>query len=143
MRKNIARYVLGALAADADAPCLVGFAQLSRGELLARVHGRVAELTDAGIAADEFVVVLCGRGERFWIDLLALWVIGAKPICLEPDVPDDHGANVLAITGATRICAAGIEAPPAFATLDPVPDTDPVGPAVGSLRELPWAAPDE
>ncbi|MDW3220738.1 MAG: class I adenylate-forming enzyme family protein [Acidimicrobiales bacterium] len=142
MKKNIARYVMGALIADAHAPCLVGSSELTRGDLLARVRGRIDELTDAGVGADEFVVVLCGRGERFWVDLLALWVIGAKPVCLEPDVPDDHGANVLAITGATRLCAAGIDPPPAFAGLEPVGDTDPVGAAVSSLRDLPWAGAD-
>lgn len=142
MRKNIARYVLGALVADGDRSSLLGSTPLTRSELLARVAGRADELTAQGIAADEFVIVLCGRGERFWIDLLALWVIGAKPVCLEPDVPDDHGANVLAITGATRLCGAGVDTPEAFADLSPVADSDPVGAAVRTLRALPWAAAD-
>lgn len=143
MRKNIARYVMGALMADADAECILGATPLTRGDLLSRVAGRVGELSDEGVSADEFVIVLCGRGERFWIDLLALWVIGAKPVCLEPDVPDEHGANVLAITGATRICAAGISPPEAFASLAPVGDREPVGPDVRSLRELPWVRSDD
>ena len=65
MPKNVARYVLGALLADPDRPALVGFADLSRGDLLARVEGRTAELLELGIDPGEFVVVLCGRGERF------------------------------------------------------------------------------
>ncbi|MEZ5245853.1 MAG: class I adenylate-forming enzyme family protein [Acidimicrobiales bacterium] len=143
MKKNIARYVMGTLTADTDADCILGETPRSRGDLLRRVHGRAHELLVAGVTPDEFVVVLCGRGERFWVDLLALWVIGAKPVCLEPDVPDDHGANVLAITGATRVCATGIEPPPALAGCEQVADTDPVGEPVRSLRDLPWADTDD
>ena len=140
MKKNIARYVLGALTADSARPCIIGDSPLSRAELLARVAGRADDLVVQGISADEFVVVLCGRGESFWVDLLALWVIGAKPVCLEPDIADDHGADVLAITGATRVCATDGQPPVVFASLEPVADTQPVGAFGGSLRDLPWAA---
>ena len=40
MKKNIARYVLGALVADGDALCLLGSAPLTRLGLVTRVHGR-------------------------------------------------------------------------------------------------------
>ena len=138
MKKNIARYVMGALIADGDADCLLGDVAMTRAELLGRVSGRVEELLEIGVVADEFVVVLCGRGERFWVDLLALWVIGAKPVCLEPDVPADHGSNVLAITAASRVCSEGIDTPSAFDDLLPVADGARVGPTVRSLRDLPW-----
>jgi len=144
MHENIARYVLGALTADQDRPALTGFAELSRGELLARVAQRAHDLQAEGVNAGEFVVVLCGRQERFWLDVLGLWVIGAIPICLEPDVADDHGANVLAITGANRLCADGVTTPPSLANLLPVPAfaAQPVN-RLSSLRTLPWIDQDD
>lgn len=143
MHKNIARYVLGALLADQTRPALTGFADASRGELLTRVDGRSRELQAAGITPGEFVVVLSGRRERFWIDVLALWVIGGVPVCLEPDVPDEHGENALAITGATRLCGDAVEAPPSLAGLTPVAASGDNGTRVTSLRTLPWASDDD
>ena len=138
MPKNVARYVLGALLADPDRPALVGFADLSRGDLLARVEGRTAELLELGIDPGEFVVVLCGRGERFWVDVLALWVVGGVPVCLEPDVADDHGTNVLELTSARLVCDDGVDRPPALAGLESVPASSGAGRRVHSLRALPW-----
>ena len=143
MKKNIARYVLGALVADGDALCLLGSAPLTRLGLVTRVHGRAVELVDLGVEADEFVVVLSGREERFWVDLLALWMLGAKPICLEPDVADDHGDNVLEITDVRRICATGVEVPASLDGLTPLPDSSQSAPTAASLREMPWVSPDD
>ena len=138
MDTNVARYVLGALTADQDQPALVGFAELSRGDLLARVKVRCDELIELGITPGEFVVVLCGRAERFWVDLLALWIVGGVPICLEPDVSDDHGANVLELTGASRVCDDGVDRPASLTDLVSVPPPTGTGRASSSLRSLPW-----
>jgi acyl-coenzyme A synthetase/AMP-(fatty) acid ligase len=92
------------------------------------------------VQPDEFVVVLCGRGVRFWIDLLSLWVIGAKPVCLEPDVADDHAGNVLELTNPRFICATGTECPGPLAELEALFDSDPLGPPSQTLKGLPWVA---
>lgn len=143
MRKNIGRYVLGALTADQHRECLVGEDPVTRGGLLARVDGRARQLEAVGVAPGDFVVVLCGRGSRFWVDLLALWVRGATPICLEADVADDHGANVLEITDARRLCHDGVDVPPSLRTLESVPAAPPNSDtSIRSLDQLPWAGDD-
>ena len=140
--KNIARYVLGATIADGERPCVLGPTPLSRSNLRRRVAERASEFLDAGMQTDEFVVVLCGRGERFWIDLLALWVIGAKPVCLEPEVADDHAANVVDLTSPRFICAVGDELPASLAALDSLDDSDRMGSPSATLRDLPWVTAD-
>lgn len=143
MYRNIARFVLGVLVSDQARPALTGFAELTRGELLACVDGRAAEFLADGVTPGEFVVVLCGRGERFWVDILALWVIGGVPVCLEPDIADDHGANVMTLTGASRVCADGVDVPPSLAGLSLIGASMGGRNPVGSLRSLPWVSSED
>ena len=143
MTKNIARYVLGSLTADRDRAVLLGDAPLTRGELLDQVDARARQLADVGVTPGDFVVVLCGRGARFWIDLLALWIIGGTPICLEPDVADDHGANVLEITPVRLLCHDGVDVPPSLTDLTALPAaSESVAAPVTTLRTLPWVEAD-
>ena len=84
MNPNVARLVLSACSVDPDRTVLVDTTHtLSRGDLLRLTQSRISALQAEGVKTGEFVVVLCGRQSSFWIDLLALWVIGARPVCLE------------------------------------------------------------
>jgi len=122
MQRNIARYVLAELATEQHRVAILDDAhELTRGHLLATVKDRAAELRSHGIAVDEWVVVLCDRGYQFWVDLLALWVVGAKPVCLEPSIDGAHGANVLDLTQARWLCGAGVALPSSLASLQPLP----------------------
>lgn len=113
---------------------------MTRRELLSAVGSRASELAEMGIVAGEFVVVTCGRGTSFFIDMLALWVAGARVVALEPDPAPDHATNVLRLTGARRICSGGEELTPELDSLDLISPAGPVA-AFGHVSELPWVAP--
>ena len=122
MKDNIGRLILSRLLTDRDRPAIGDDASvLTRGETLAAVREQATVFQDAGIGADSFVVVLGGRGIWYWIDVLALWVLGAKAICVEATIEDAHGASVLEMTDARFVCSDGVDLPPCFNGLTEIP----------------------
>lgn len=106
-------------------------------EVLNGVNARARQLLEFGVQADDYVVLLCGRGSHFWIDLLAIWVIGARAVPIEPDLDEDHAKNVVQVTGAKWLAAA--EAPECFAELTLLPDQPEAAPgAIQSSSQLPF-----
>lgn len=138
---NIARIVLSALLPSQERIALAEQDRyVTRGALLRTVSQRCTELTREGVREDDFVVSLCGRGSDFWVDLLALWVIGAKPVCLEPTVTSEHAEEALRLTSATHICH-GTNRPEYFqqlAGIGNVTYVDPDSRRVDDLDELPF-----
>ncbi len=143
MKDNIGRLVLARLCVSQDSVAIGDdVTQLSRAQLLTDVGAQAAAMTDQGVGHDDFVIIVGGRGIRYWIDVLAAWVIGAKAVCIEETIEAAHGAAVLELTGARHICAAGVTIPECFTGLSmilqamPSPGrTDRV-----SLGDLPFAA---
>ncbi len=100
MGQNIAQLALS-YAADPGAISISGDdRRLSRRDVRARVAQRIAQLRELGVEPGGFVILFCDRGISFWIDILALWALGARPVCLESDVEPAHWENVLDITRA-------------------------------------------
>ncbi len=116
---NIAKLVLSSLLTD-DHRISIGdeLSALSRRDLMSAVSTAAENLRTQGLKNDDFVVVLCNRGLRFWIDLLAVWIVGAKPICVESNVGDDHAANILDMTDVRWLLHDGVECPAGFAALN-------------------------
>lgn len=142
MRDNIARLILSRLSVDQTRPAMGDETDtLTRAQVLAEVRDQARALLAQGIGADDFLIIVGGRGIRYWIDVFAAWAIGAKAVCVEDTIEAAHGAAVLNLTGATHMCAAGVDVPECFAGLTGIAacpaapaDTPPV-----ALSELPFA----
>jgi acyl-coenzyme A synthetase/AMP-(fatty) acid ligase len=90
---------------------------------MANVVAQTKQMQDSGIGPDSFVVVMCDRGLPFWIELLAAWVIGAKPICVEAKLTDEHALSVLSMTNVGFIIGADDNTTAEFEALARVPST--------------------
>lgn len=137
MKHNIARWLLGHRSAEQNTICISGDTPMTRGELRDAVGSRAGELLAMDVAPGEFVVVTCGRGPEFFVDLLALWVIGARAVALEPNPAPEHAENVIALTGATRRCSGGESTTPELDVLDSIPLAGAVS-QFSHVSALPW-----
>ena len=125
MRDNIARLLLSTLISQQSKIVLEDeLKSLSRNELLAHVERQARQFLQSGLKADDFVVVLCDRGHRFWIEVLAGWVIGVKVICVEADISDAHAQSINMMTNVAYICHDGVECPSGFSHLHKLPFLD-------------------
>ena len=118
MKDNTARLVLSSLLRMPEKVAL-GDADiiLTRQSLMANVLRQANHLKSCNIQPDDFLVVTCDRGLPFWIDILASWVIGAKPVCVEAAITDEHAASIIAMTSANMILGAGPTTTTEFAHL--------------------------
>lgn len=86
---TLARALLGAIQAwprGLNAPCLVSVEKsLTASEVLSLVQRQREHLKQVGVSPGDKVIVTTGRGHVFWIELLALWTIGAVAVPIEPD----------------------------------------------------------
>jgi len=144
MKHNIARTVLSSLLSSPEQIAVEDNQRaLSRRSLFSNVISRIQTFQDHNVRAGDFVVVFCDRGLSFWIDLLALWVMGGRPICLESHVEQAHGENVKTLTNVKCISASSFERPSFFSGLKPIPaiDFDSVVDLTGalSLADFPFA----
>ena len=139
---NIARLVLSRLLVDQGAVAIGDEeTRLSRGEVLAAVRDQARALLATGLGADRFVIIVGGRGIRYWVDVLAAWVIGAKAVCVEETIEAAHGEAVLALTGAEYVMASGVDVPACFAGLTGIGSVATAAPeAPVALGDLPFAA---
>lgn len=67
-------------------------------EVLAIAAARASQLADHGVTAGDRVLVCNQRGVRFWIDLIALWTIGAQAVPLNLNMPANQAQVVIART---------------------------------------------
>jgi acyl-coenzyme A synthetase/AMP-(fatty) acid ligase len=147
MKDNTARLVLGSLLRDPDKTVMGDDStSLNRSSILANVQRQVHAMQADKIAADEFVVLVCDRGLSFWIELLAAWVIGAKPICVEAKLPDGHALSIVEMTNVTAIFGATEQTTEVFSALKRLKSTfDPTlvsGPIRETFDSLPFASDD-
>jgi acyl-coenzyme A synthetase/AMP-(fatty) acid ligase len=87
---NVASLVLQSLAArGADAPKVVldcGGLALSSSEVLQEVFARGAALARIGLGGGDVALIASGRGNSYWIDLLAVWTLGAVGCPVEREI---------------------------------------------------------
>ncbi len=145
LKDNTARMVLSTLLRQPDKVVLGDLdTTLSRAGLLANVTAQANAMLEDGLAADDFLVLFCNRGLSFWVELLAAWVIGAKPICVEANITQEPAASVLSMTGVSRILGATDTTTEVFAELDRLRTTfDPelkTEDLLTCYSELPFAA---
>ncbi len=96
---NTARLVLASLLRDPERPAIGDRDQsLTRASLMRNVLVQAGALTGAGVGSDDFVICPCERGLAFWVQVLASWVVGAKPICVEASISDQHAAAIRDLT---------------------------------------------
>lgn len=124
MKDNIARLVLSSLLRE-HWKIAIGDLETSitRSGLIANVEIQANAMLEDGVRCGDFFLLFCDRGPRFWIELLAGWVIGAKPVCLESAVAPDHAASVLHLTNAKFVSASDAQTLPAFEKLKEIRST--------------------
>jgi acyl-coenzyme A synthetase/AMP-(fatty) acid ligase len=125
MADNIGRLLLSTLLVE-ERKLAIGDLdnELNRASLLDAVKRQVNVLIGTGVGSDVFCIVLCDRGLSFWVELLALWAIGAKPVCLEANVSAEHAASVLKMTEAEYIFCDGVAFPESFSDLYQIDSVD-------------------
>jgi acyl-coenzyme A synthetase/AMP-(fatty) acid ligase len=85
---NVAAAILAASLDQPDRPYLACEGEsLSRGEFRNAVARSRARFVAGGAGAGSRVLVATGRGNQVWVDIVALWSLGATAIPVEPDVP--------------------------------------------------------
>lgn len=141
---NMARLVLSSILTEENKAAVQDEdTSLSRRELIGWVAAQAESLCDQGLKADDFVVLLCNRGVRFWVELLAAWSVGAKPICVESNIADDHAASVMGMTDVKMILFDGVPCPAGFASLTALSSVkipDDIASAPDSFASLPFPA---
>lgn len=101
MKDNVARLLLATLVTDSKKDAISDESgSYCRKETLQKVGQYSRYLKDVGVCADTFVLLCCGRGIGFWIELLSIWAIGAKPVCVDKNMELEHLNHVL------QLCAA-------------------------------------
>lgn len=58
---------------------------VTAGSVISLVNHRVDLLREIGVMPQDLVLLAGGRGQEFWLDMLALWAVGAVPVPIEPD----------------------------------------------------------
>lgn len=97
---NTARLVLSSLLREPTKLAIGDRDQaVTRAGLLCNVLVQARAMQEAGVKADDFVLTPCERGLSFWVELLASWVVGAKPVCIERSISDEHADAVIDLTG--------------------------------------------
>lgn len=142
---NVGRLILSRLLVDQGAIAIGDEdTQLTRGALLGAVRDQARVMQGAGIGADHFVIIVGGRGIRYWVDVFATWMIGAKAVCVEDTIEVAHGEAVVSLTGAEHVMAAGLAVPACFAGLTEItPAAVPAQTGPVALSDLPFAPAEE
>lgn len=144
MKDNTARLVLGSLLQSPGKIAIGDDAlDLSRAALMANVLSQAQAFLSAGLRADQFVVLFCDRGPCFWTELLATWVVGAKPICVEAKISDAHAHAIRNMTDVAVMIGGNDETSAEFADLKRISSTFDATLSTENLREcfdtLPFA----
>ncbi len=120
---NVASIVSAALIGRGDAIAMdCGDGPLSRRDMLTQIARRQAQFTESGVADGTRVVISTSRGASFWIDMIALWALGAIAVPLNPDVSNAHAEAIFAAARPTHVNQSFAPMPQAFADLAPISD---------------------
>jgi acyl-CoA synthetase (AMP-forming)/AMP-acid ligase II len=90
-----------------------------RTRLVQAVAERARRLTAAGIGSGAIGAILHGGAPAFFVDLLALWSVGAAVACLDPALLPSERANVIAFCRPAAILGEAEEVRTASARLCP------------------------
>lgn len=82
-----------------------------------RVVRRQAQLKAAGLEEDERCLVLCGRGNQVWIDVVALWGLGLTAVPLDASQPEETVRHMVALSGARTVLLDTSESTPGSSVL--------------------------
>ncbi|MEX0328251.1 MAG: class I adenylate-forming enzyme family protein [Ruegeria sp.] len=135
MKDNTSRLVLGSLLRRPNKPVLGDDSVcLDRSSLFENVRLQGNLFLQSGLRPDDFVVLMCDRGLAFWSELLAAWVLGAKPICVEKNISDEHAASVVQMTSVSKIIGADETTTPEFKALESLPSSFDPNAEAGDLR---------
>jgi len=122
---NVATAVFEMLARDPETLFLCCEDEhLSRAAVAQMVADRQQQLLAAGLGEGNRVLVAGGRGNRFWIDLLALWGIAAVPVPLEPNVNAEHAAGIRVKAEPVALLRGSDEPPVELADLSALAECD-------------------
>lgn len=87
-----------AISNDANKPFLLDESQtLSRSEFLQAVGLRQKQLEGHSISASKRVLVSSGRGVQYWVDLAAIWGLGAIVVPADHQIPSAEMAAMISI----------------------------------------------
>lgn len=75
----------------------------TRKEFLREIAARRARFCDHDVKAGTRVIIVSGRGSRFWADFVALWSLGAIAIPLDPTIEDTHALEIARAAKPTHI----------------------------------------
>jgi acyl-CoA synthetase (AMP-forming)/AMP-acid ligase II len=92
-------------------------------ELSARIHAREAELREAGCREGGSVVVVATNEAEFFVNLFALWRIGAVAVPLSPQSAPAEAARVQMHSGCSLVCRGSEILPVTPASPAPPPGT--------------------
>ncbi len=121
MPENIAFYILNSLVENPLKVVLEDESTALSGiDVLESVAATATSWQEKNLCTGDFVVVVCERGISFWIDLLSAWVLGVKPICIEPHPEVEHFKNILEISETKFWAGGSSEAPNSVGCLLPL-----------------------
>lgn len=148
MKANVARFLLSSLLREPEKIAIGDESiELSRACLLENVGKQSEAMLGAGLDADDFIIISCGRGIGFWVDVIAAWVIGAKPVCIDATISDEHAGSILAMTCAKYSCAENRCKTTAFDGLKNIPSSFDAylgdGDLVSTYSNLPFVSEDK
>jgi bile acid-coenzyme A ligase len=104
MRQSIGSVILAAGHDHPGAPAVIDAAgTLSRAGLADRALSLARSLVDGGVRHDDTVVVRCDPGRGTVIACCAVWLAGARPMPLDPDLPVPDAVPAAAVLRAADI----------------------------------------
>lgn len=93
---NLAENILIQLAKNPEKVIIACNSNLLTGkELIQLVKRRVSQLLTSGVKVNDHVIVVTNRDHYFWVDLLAVWTIGAVTIPMEAEIDKKRAYVIL------------------------------------------------
>ncbi len=84
----------------------------TREEFLREIATRRAHFRHNDVGRDTRVILVSGRGSKFWADFVALWSLGAVAIPLDPTIDERHASEISRAARPTHIIGE-FKVPPA------------------------------
>lgn len=145
MRVNTARLILSALLTQPEKTAIHdGSRAFARRDVLREVRRRAEAFLKGGVKPGDRVIVVSDRGAPFWMDVLALWVVGGVAVCIEATAQADHAENAVSLTEPIGACLAGAPANEVFDALPRLDGATTPGEDAADSRTvfygMPWVA---
>lgn len=95
--------------------------ELTGADFLNSLVDTAAAFEGQGLTADETLVLSCGRGLTFWIELCAAWMVGAAVVCIDGKTSPDQGEHICRSTHAKFYIGDQATQVPAFGACKALP----------------------